>query len=1026
MKKIVLLSFLLVFFLLVASFSLVLSTQYLIDEGEKTTITIGGTDYTVGVSGVSDSDTAVITVNDVSKSIDQGQTKKINGLYVYLDAVYYYPKEGEISQAIITVSNTLQINEGENITISFAVTFDGNYNIGVSGVSDADTAVITVNDVSKVIDEGQTKEIGGLDVYLVSIHYDPKEGEISSAKLDVSESTTTTTVERTCTDSDGGKNYYTYGTVKTKTEISSGTYYDLCWSGSDVLHEWYCDGWTVKKVEYECPNGCASGACKLSSINKTCTDSDGGLDYYTKGTVAVCTFSGTGGGCGVAVDYCNGDILTEGYCVGTDSKTVKYTCPYGCSDGACVKQTDDDWHYVIVHKDQEPGWYCINIAGQTRLKFEFKKVNPDYARCLWAVIDYDGPRISADKCAPESWGCYKVSGTLTPYNCWNFAGCTADGGKLYRLCSGSEGSFVIDLDEDAKVACAYATVWPEDCPGKNCWQARISETNEPPTPLPESLPTTKCKDYDNSPNYINNPPYNINPTNYPDLFTKSYGTGIYAGSSPDNHQIYGQEPNPSIAKPTTNDYSTYYDYCANDKQLNEAFCMADGILGAHGINCPNGCNNGACIQVATTIPTKLNIQITSPKNGQRVSGTVTVVAEASSTDELGQMNLGIQRKGENVARAIIFTNCRNSIACPVSGGDCVKFKSCSYEWDTTGYDGGVHLTAAITDSSNNNAGDSIEINVINYESCSNQCGLKGYRYGTCKTGCEVDEVNIGRDGCPQSCETCPAGQVCPPCPVNSCCCVGKRSCPYECCVNDPDYLDKSCPVTPCPLCKAGEECPPCIQPKCINHRCVWYPEEEFVLKLNAGWNMFSFPVDIRSYLTATSQTAIKEVTVEKAITGKLTEVGQVQPIEVTEIPSERRCPSPAHIWHYSNGRYIDVLKGPNSMVNGWGYWVKMDYDCIANTKGSKISIDDFPELNAGWNQIGAPSEAVNFYSAIGDCNLLSGPWLYNSASKKYQKAQVLKPGEGYFVKVKNKCSLGSEIPPLPPEDLGLGRAFRVG
>ena len=73
----------------------------------------------------------------------------------------------------------------------------------------------------------------------------------------------------------------------------------------------------------------------------TCTDSDNGKDYYMKGTAV-----GYGGA--TLIDSCctdindkfcgksTGSVLSEAYCR-TDGTpdSVQYTCPYGCSDGAC-------------------------------------------------------------------------------------------------------------------------------------------------------------------------------------------------------------------------------------------------------------------------------------------------------------------------------------------------------------------------------------------------------------------------------------------------------------------------------------------------------------------------------------------------------------------------------------------------------------------------------------------------------------------------------------------------------------------
>ena len=78
----------------------------------------------------------------------------------------------------------------------------------------------------------------------------------------------------------------------------------------------------------------------------TCTDSDGGKDYYTKGTITKC---GTGGECEIATDRCDqctggtpGSVecfaVKEYYCESNEIKSDIYTCPSGCSDGACLKE----------------------------------------------------------------------------------------------------------------------------------------------------------------------------------------------------------------------------------------------------------------------------------------------------------------------------------------------------------------------------------------------------------------------------------------------------------------------------------------------------------------------------------------------------------------------------------------------------------------------------------------------------------------------------------------------------------------
>jgi len=64
---------------------------------------------------------------------------------------------------------------------------------------------------------------------------------------------------------------------------------------------------------------------------RKCTDSDGGKDYYTKG---YCSDSE-----GNRWDYCaNENILMEYYCQDSNTAHLDYQCPYGCEDGACLRE----------------------------------------------------------------------------------------------------------------------------------------------------------------------------------------------------------------------------------------------------------------------------------------------------------------------------------------------------------------------------------------------------------------------------------------------------------------------------------------------------------------------------------------------------------------------------------------------------------------------------------------------------------------------------------------------------------------
>lgn len=82
-------------------------------------------------------------------------------------------------------------------------------------------------------------------------------------------------MQKTCTDSDDGKNYYVKGAAKN----SSGTQRtDVCQinlssnTATGVLFEAICDSNNAANYSsYTCPNGCSDGVCKIQSVEKSIT-----------------------------------------------------------------------------------------------------------------------------------------------------------------------------------------------------------------------------------------------------------------------------------------------------------------------------------------------------------------------------------------------------------------------------------------------------------------------------------------------------------------------------------------------------------------------------------------------------------------------------------------------------------------------------------------------------------------------------------------------------------------------------------
>jgi len=163
----------------------------------------------------------------------------------------------------------------------------------------------------------------------------------------VSDALNITRVLPTCSD---GTKYGECSTFKPK----------YCYAGS-LLHRCnYCS----------CPgaSGCTtSGKCE-TIVNETitCTDSDGGEDYYVKGTVTL--------GTSTYADICNSGstglplngnypatAVVEKYCVNNTLDVKYFDCPNGCKDGACVNETQGtidgsgNWSYRKPINIANPG-----------------------------------------------------------------------------------------------------------------------------------------------------------------------------------------------------------------------------------------------------------------------------------------------------------------------------------------------------------------------------------------------------------------------------------------------------------------------------------------------------------------------------------------------------------------------------------------------------------------------------------------------------------------------------------------------
>lgn len=153
-------------------------------------------------------------------------------------------------------------------------------------------------------------------------------------------------VDAPCTDSDGGDDTSVAGNTSRAGVSSTDSCVDL-----DTVKEYYCMAGEIESRDIDCPagKGCEAGAC----VDLPCTDSDGGKDRYTKGTVH---YNGE-----EYEDQCYDDAkLEELFCQDGVLKYVELVCGIGyeCSDGECVEEScegddfdDEPARYEIYHSN---------------------------------------------------------------------------------------------------------------------------------------------------------------------------------------------------------------------------------------------------------------------------------------------------------------------------------------------------------------------------------------------------------------------------------------------------------------------------------------------------------------------------------------------------------------------------------------------------------------------------------------------------------------------------------------------------
>lgn len=195
-----------------------------------------------------------------------------------------------------------------------------------------------------------------------------------------------------CTETDAGKDIY----VKGENDAADGIYSDSC-KNSTTLEEWYCHESKISSEFVDCPLNyeCSSGACvKKAAIPQPspCSDSDGGLDYFTTGTTRdfVSSYS----------DLCtDSQQIREYYCEGGRVASTLARCPTNsCSGGRCIGTPPASLPAATTCYDSDSG-LSIYSNGYTSTPTMIKY---DWCADAVTVVEYV---CSGSEIAPQRLSC---------------------------------------------------------------------------------------------------------------------------------------------------------------------------------------------------------------------------------------------------------------------------------------------------------------------------------------------------------------------------------------------------------------------------------------------------------------------------------------------------------------------------------------------------------------------------------------------------------------------------------------------
>jgi hypothetical protein len=408
--------------------------------------------------------------------------------------------------------------------------------------------------------------------------------------------------EPLCTDTDGGEKIYEKGVASGIIRDSSGNAVvntDVC--QGDVLYEYSCNrrNESLPYKSVRCEHGCSDGACLKKPL---CTDTDKGINYVVRGTAC------SGKKC--FADSCLDKKRLEEYDCGFENGiegskhnglgSSGHDCEHGCNEGVCLTEphklpgyAKDDKIALKIRGEK----YVVQYKGAD----ELNKKNP-----LIRLKLESGNLIEENLVAEESSLIallvikgieFKITSATPPeerdFNILIEA-TGQDFGEVKASCEEVEGDIHVIKAQDIGRSIEISK-WTNECDGNTelvyaCDGVELAVTKT--DCLAEGYDACqkgKCVDQGLKPV----PGKCVESDDKIDKFTKGVA---YGDMGPEGMSfIYGLEKYPTVKKSPNNDpYSTFHDYCANEKQLNEAFCQGNRIS-SFGVICKVGCKDGVCL-----------------------------------------------------------------------------------------------------------------------------------------------------------------------------------------------------------------------------------------------------------------------------------------------------------------------------------------------------------------------------------------------------------------------------------------------